>query len=240
MGIVAANNGTSVYDRKGFGDMAHALAVFMDQYPDTYVYVHTIKNTHDGINLDILFGYKGVPAERVRWADQYELTKQAVTDEDMAFRYSALDVLLATSRGEGFGIPVLEALACGVPALVSNWTAQPEIVGGVPFDSGDMGTLRFDAGWAVGVDPDWDPRQGADFGKPKIPAIISCLREAYQRRGDETLRTAALERAAEYDADLVFDREWRPILEAMERADDPVAPRAERRAAARARKKRAA
>lgn len=221
VGIVAANNGTRIYDRKGFGDMAHGLAVFMTQNPDAYVYVHTVKNTHDGMNLDILFAFKGVPTERVRWADQYAVTKQSITDDDMASIYSSFDVLLMTSRGEGFGVPALEALACGVPAIVSNWTAQPEIVGN-PWRPNEMGTLRFDAGWAVGVDPDWDPRMAADFGKPRLPAIIAALREAYERRGDLTLRDAAVAKAAYFDADTVFERDWRPILADMERGTQPV------------------
>lgn len=229
VGIVAANNGTSIYDRKGFGDMAHAVAVFMATHPDAYLYVHTIKQTADGINLDTLFSFKGVDTARVRWADQYELTKQSITDAEMSLRYSALDVLLMTSRGEGFGVPALEAMACGVPVIVSNWTAQPEIVGGEPFTPARMGTLRFDAGWAVGVDPDWDPRMAADFGKPRLPGIIVSLDEAYDRRGDEAMRTAALARAAEYDADRVFAEHWTPILDRL--AAPPVIPnRAERRA----------
>lgn len=221
VGIVAANNGTAIYDRKGFSDMAHALAVFMEKRPDTYVYVHTIKKTADGIDLPRLFAFKGVPADRLRWADQYALTKQSVTDDDMAAIYSAFDVLLMTSRGEGFGVPALEALACGVPVIASNWTAQPEIIG-ERWDPERMGTIRYPAGWTVAVDPDWDPRMGADFAKPRLVSIIGCLGEAYERRGDETLRTAALERAAEYDAELVFERDWVPILAELARATEPV------------------
>lgn len=213
-GIVAANNGTSIYDRKGWGDMAHALAPWMESHPDAYVYIHTIKQTADGGNLEAMFGFLGVPSDRIRWADQYELTKQQVTDEDMSRRYSALDVLLMTSRGEGFGVPAAEAMACGVPVIVSNWTAQPEIVGD-RFDPQRMGTLRFEAGWAVGVDPDYDFRQGGDFGKPRIAAIIATLNEAYERRGDESLRDAALARGAVYDADKVFADHWQPLLDRM-------------------------
>lgn len=237
VGIVAANNGTRIYDRKGFGDMAHALGVFMDKHPDAYVYVHSLVAGHDAMNLEILFSAKGVPEDRVRWADQYELTKQSVTDEAMSFRYSALDVLLLTSRGEGFGIPAAEALACSTPIIVSNWTAQTEIVGD-PFLPNRMGSLKFPAGWAVGVDPDWDPRQGADFGKPRLPAIIAALEDAYTTRGDQSLRDAAYAKGAEFDADTVFDTHWRPILERMAVADQPVAPRRERRAAARLAKAR--
>jgi glycosyltransferase involved in cell wall biosynthesis len=231
VGIVAANNGTKIYDRKGFGDMAAALARFMDTHADAYVYVHTIKDTFDGMNLDILFEFKGVPKDRLRWADQYAIKKQAVSDDDMAAMYSALDVLLATSRGEGFGIPVIEAQACGIPVIASNWTAQSELVGNV-FNPADLGTQRLPSGWLVSVDPDWDPRHGADFAKPRIGMVIACLNEAYDRRGDETLRDAALAKAAGYAADTVFEAHWRPILADMER--ELAGPsRAERRLAKR-------
>jgi glycosyltransferase involved in cell wall biosynthesis len=236
VGIVGANNGTMVYDRKGFGDMAHGLGVFMRNHGDAWLYVHTIQRTHDGMDLETLFASKGIPEDRIRWADQYALTKQSISDDDMAARYSAMDVLLMTSRGEGFGIPAAEAMACRTPVIVSNWTAQTEIVGDC-FDPNRMGTLRFDAGWAVGVDPDWDPRQGADFGKPRLPAIIACLNEAYERRDDVTLRDAAYAKGAQFDADAVFDAHWRPILTGMAEAD---MLRRDRRKAERARKGNAA
>lgn len=236
IGIVGANTGTQVYDRKGFGDMAHALAVFMDAHPDAYVYVHSLKQGHEAMNLGILFDTKGVPADRVRWVDQYELMKATVSDDSMAERYSAMDVLLMTSRGEGFGIPAIEAMACGTPVIVSNWTAQTELVGD-PFVPARMGSLRFDAGWAVSVDPDWDPRQGADFGKPRLSAIVGALNEAHERRGDQALRDAAYAKAAAYDADAVFAAHWRPILTGMAEAD---MLRRDRRKAERARKGAAA
>ena len=193
VGIVAANNGTKIYDRKGFGDMAHALAVFMTQHPDAYLYVHSLPRTYDGGELDILFNYKGVPADRLRWVDAYDYKKQGITDDEMARRYSAMDVLLATSRGEGFGLPVIEAQACGTPVIASNWTAQAELVGDVW--SGGMSSQRHPSGWLVAVDPDFDYRQGADFAKPVIPAIVRALNEAYEARGDQSMRDAAIAKA---------------------------------------------
>jgi glycosyltransferase involved in cell wall biosynthesis len=43
--------------------------------------------------------------------------------------YLKADVLLLASRWEGFGLPVLEAFACGVPVVASNTTALPEVAG---------------------------------------------------------------------------------------------------------------
>jgi glycosyltransferase involved in cell wall biosynthesis len=236
VGIVAANNGTMIYDRKGFGDMAHALALFMEQHPDAYVYVHTIGRTQDGIDLGRLFAFKGVPDDRLRWADQYALKKQTVTDERMAAIYSSFDVLLSTSRGEGFGLPVLEAQACGTPVIASNWTASAELVGDVWTEANGLTSVRCPNGWLVAVDPDYDPRHGADFGKPRIPQIISALREAHavrQTEAWEPMRQAAIAKAEGYRADRVFEEHWRPILAEMEQA--LVQPnRAQRRAKRRA------
>lgn len=237
VGIVAANYGTRIYDRKGFSDMAAAMGTFMHQHPDAYLYVHTIQKTVDGIDLPLLFGFRGIDPDRLRWADQYALKKLLVSDEQMAEIYSSFDVLLATSRGEGFGLPVIEAQACGVPVIASNWTAQAELVGDV-WDPHEITFQRHPSGWLVRVDPDWDPRQGGDFAKPIIGSVINALEEAYARRGDESLREAALAKAADYRADAVFDRYWRPILAEMEAAlRQPN--RAERRAQRRQRKLRA-
>jgi glycosyltransferase involved in cell wall biosynthesis len=53
-----------------------------------------------------------------------------VPDEDLPVFYSGADVLAYPSLFEGFGLPVLEAMACGTPVVTSNVTALPEVAGG--------------------------------------------------------------------------------------------------------------
>jgi glycosyltransferase involved in cell wall biosynthesis len=53
-----------------------------------------------------------------------------VRDEDMPLIYAAARALLYPSRYEGFGLPPLEAMACGTPVISSNRTSLPEVVGG--------------------------------------------------------------------------------------------------------------
>jgi glycosyltransferase involved in cell wall biosynthesis len=52
-----------------------------------------------------------------------------VNDEDLASLYSGAQGLLYPSLYEGFGLPILEAMACGCPVLTSNCTAMPEVAG---------------------------------------------------------------------------------------------------------------
>lgn len=58
---------------------------------------------------------------------------------DMPFIYNLADVFMHVSIFEGFGLPPLEAMACGLPVLVSNTSSLPEVVGDAgmqanPFD----------------------------------------------------------------------------------------------------------
>ena len=54
-----------------------------------------------------------------------------VSDEELIALYSSCDVFVFLSLYEGFGIPPLEALACGAPVIVSNTSSLPEVVGEV-------------------------------------------------------------------------------------------------------------
>jgi len=52
-----------------------------------------------------------------------------IGDEDLPTVYSAADVFVFPSLAEGFGLPPLEAMACGTPCVVSNSSSLPEVTG---------------------------------------------------------------------------------------------------------------
>lgn len=53
-----------------------------------------------------------------------------VPDEDLPLWYNVAAVFAYPSKYEGFGLPVLEAMACGAPVIASNTSSFPEIAGG--------------------------------------------------------------------------------------------------------------
>jgi len=52
-----------------------------------------------------------------------------ISDRDLPTLYSGADFFVYPSLYEGFGLPVLEAMACGTPVITSNISSLPEIVG---------------------------------------------------------------------------------------------------------------
>jgi len=227
VGIVAANTGTLIYDRKGWSNMAYALAAVQRRRSDLWVYVHSLNRGPEGIDLMRMFEGTGCDLRRIVIADEYAMKRHLYTDGDMAGIYSSFDVLLSASRGEGCGLAPWEAMACGVPVIVSNWTAQAEVVGPA-FDIRRTETEKFAAGWRVHVQPDWDARQGSSFGFPLIDEIAGAIDDMYGHRGDESMRQGALARAATRRADHVFDTCWRPILADMGAQSDAAARRINR------------
>ncbi|MAL10735.1 MAG: hypothetical protein CMF74_13870 [Maricaulis sp.] len=53
---------------------------------------------------------------------------QALTEEGMVDLYNCMDVFVLPTAGEGFGIPSVEAMACGVPLCITNYTTGYELI----------------------------------------------------------------------------------------------------------------
>ncbi|MBW9223589.1 glycosyltransferase family 4 protein [Methanothermococcus sp. SCGC AD-155-E23] len=66
-----------------------------------------------------------------------------VPREDLPALYNAADLFVSPSLYEGFGLPPLEAMACGTPVITSNTSSLPEVVGdaGIMVDPYDVDGL---------------------------------------------------------------------------------------------------
>lgn len=213
VGMVAANKGIAPC-RKCFPEHIAAFARLKRKHPDALLYLHTNLDTPEAWQpvplTHVLKHYELQPGRDVIAVDQYQYFCSAISQQHMATVYNALDLFMNVSRGEGFGIPAVEAQACGTPVLVGGWTAMPE--------------LCF-AGWTVPKDEahaEWTPQHSYMF-VPRVGAIADRLGWAYKQAGNERLRESARAGALAYDADLVAERYWRPVLLDIEaRLSTPV------------------
>jgi glycosyltransferase involved in cell wall biosynthesis len=100
-----------------------------------------------------------------------------VPDEDLPALYSGAAAFAFPSLYEGFGLPVLEAMACGAPVVTSNVSATAEVAG--------------DAALLV------DPR-GVDALGDALGRVLAdgALRQELRQRGFERARQFSWERTA--------------------------------------------
>lgn len=66
-----------------------------------------------------------------------------ISDEELVKLYNICDLYVLPSWHEGFGLPVLEAMACGAPVICANASSLPEVIGfkGALFDPFDVGAI---------------------------------------------------------------------------------------------------
>jgi glycosyltransferase involved in cell wall biosynthesis len=201
-GAVAINKGYP--SRKSLPQIVEAFAAFRARHDDALLYLHTDPRGvfQDGIDLAPLLHTLGLDPEVVHFPDQYRYAFDPVGDDHLADVYSSLDVLLNPSMGEGFGLPVLEAQACGVPVIVTDFTAMREVCG---------------AGWRVGYDRVWTPMR-AWQAWPDVEELVASLDACYALAEAERRELAARARdhALRYDADRVLEEHWLPALGEIE------------------------
>ncbi len=133
VGMVANNQGHSP-PRKAFPQALEAFAAFQKEHNDARLFLHTEvsgkrgRGPYQGINLLEMLDMFEVPITALHWTDQVQ-HELGIPPGYMVGLYNAMDVLLSPSYGEGFGIPIIEAQACGTPVIVTNWTSMPELCG---------------------------------------------------------------------------------------------------------------
>ena len=196
IGMVAANKANRYYHRKAYAENLAAVAVFMAEYPDSYIYIHADPSPAlGGFDLGNLISSVGIEPGRVIFPEPSNL-RYGYSQRDMAALYTAFDVMLSPSYGEGFGIPTVEAQACGTRAISSNWAASADLVA--------------EDGWLVDGHVFWDDGQVAWWKVPDVASIATSLKMAYEapRGHSETAREFALQ----FDVDRVWAERWLPFL----------------------------
>ena len=196
---MVANNIGRDGNRKAFAEQIRAFGRLHARHPDTMLLLHTDVDQPAGTRLRNLLE-RHLPLGSYTYTDIYTY-RSGMSPAAVADIYRAADVLSNCSYGEGFGIPIMEAQACGTPVVVTDATAMPELCG---------------SGWKVGYEETWHDSQGAWAAVPRIGDITDAYEEAYEKARDEAVRAEAFAFAQDYDADLVAERHWKPALAVFE------------------------
>jgi len=205
IGTVGLNYGD---DRKGFLPLLLAFKDFHTCHAESRLYLHTAANERsllaESINYHQVVGHLGLK-DAVIWPNQADLVQGRIDSGWLAEIYNGFDVMCLPTKGEGFGLPIIEAQACGVPVITTATTTGPELC---------------KTGWLIDVDDD-DKRwigTGCFRLEPRPSNILKALEQAHTA-WRSNLRTQMKQDAriaiGEYSWDAVWTKYWMPLLKEM-------------------------
>lgn len=210
--VVGVNKANKDRERADYAKMLEAFKIFLDNTPearrDAKMYLHTWADFPGATPIRALCKELGIE-QNVKVTHEYYM-RCGLTPHDLALMYGGFDVLMNLARGEGFGVPIIEAAACGVPSVATDYTAMTELVQGhgwlvPPFASDYHGGVKLRNGlnslWALP-----DEYKAAD-----------ALTEAYLHPKDRArLGKLSCIFAQDYDFDRSIIPRWRDLLGEVE------------------------
>lgn len=122
IGVVARNQPRKMLDRT-----FKTMSILKDKIPNAVLFLHLDPNDPAGqmfnmmsiiqrYNLENRVVFSGMKAhEGFDWAKMNEV-------------YNLMDCFYLSTSGEGFGIPIIEAMSCEVPVVATDYTTTPELV----------------------------------------------------------------------------------------------------------------
>jgi glycosyltransferase involved in cell wall biosynthesis len=188
--------------RKNYPDTWRALRPLMHKYPDMDAHFHCLPRAADGNDL-MAFAWNDEDI-RDRLTFSPSLTGHTGWDvKHLATLYAAADLFVSTSWGEGFGLTLLEAMACGTPVIATDCSAITEVVG-------DGGILIPPKGRIA-------TPMGQDQCLPDVEAFTAAIDHFRQSSGlRKTLRANTLVQAAKFSWDEAARRMNVEITKALE------------------------
>ena len=202
-GMVGANKDNP--PRKGYQHALDAFAMFKKKYPNSAMYLHTMPRLPTGFPIYDYAKVLGIE-ESIFTPESYEHL-YTITQADMARVYSLMDVFLLPSLNEGFGVPLIEAQACEVPVIATDFTAMRDLV------------IDGVTGFKLKVkEKKYTPLQSY-IANPDTEHLYELMIKMYEMKEEERLvmgKNARKFVVENYGLNLVWKKCWRPFLEGLE------------------------
>ncbi len=182
---------------------AFARFISRDSIDNAKLLIHAAPTGEDAFDLHRLADYYGV---RDKMILSEGVLGSGLDISALSVLYSSMDVFLTTTQGEGWGLCVLEAMACGIPCITPNWSGLGDWAEGVslsiPCKTTAVTAPIGSGAYTVGGVPDIDLTVNALQTLYHEPPV----REDYSNRGLNLARTLTWKRTAQ---------EFKEILEGM-------------------------
>jgi glycosyltransferase involved in cell wall biosynthesis len=195
IGLCAANNDAV---RKAFPEQLEAFRIFHERHPESFLRIHSIARGARGLDLEQLAGGLGMEPGCMQITDTYAQVSGMFDDSLMADWYGVLDVLSSCSYAEAFGVPMIEAQACGTPVVATAGSAMWEMSA---------------HGWTVPGERFWNHVHGAWWTRPRVDAIVRAYEKAYA--GASKRREECRTFTEQFDCRTAAETHWKGIVEEL-------------------------
>ena len=164
------------------GGVMYGVQAYLEEFTkDDNVELIVKINPAYGFNQEIMKNFKFTDN-----SPKVTLITENIEYNKLVDLYNQCDVFVSPTRAEAFNLPILEAMACGKPAITSSFGGQNDYCN--------------DNSWIIGgemTEVTWDVQyEGISWIIPNIKLLKNCLREAYEspetvkQKGIKSLETA--------------------------------------------------
>lgn len=195
-GVVARNQ-----HRKNYPELLQAWANFAEENENVLLWIHASPADPAGMNLYYITDQLGC-SDSVIFSDSVSKW-YGKSSAEMADIYNLFDCHFLPTAGEGFGIPTVEAMACGLPVAVSKFTTGNELL-----DDGrcgylmEGGTLQIDRGHV----------QRLKYTSSEIQVFLQIMRDITDSQRADMGRQARKRAVELYDATNMA-KKWKGLID---------------------------
>lgn len=153
--------------------LAYVRAMHTKKNSRLIIKAHAMSNKE--LPLDQIINYH-ISTNCSIWSSHIDALPDKLNGDDMVKLYRNSSLLLFPSKGEGFGLPVAEAMSVGLPVVYIDWSATPEVISETP------GNIAVDYYIDETTNMNlYGYEYGSQYAYPKIRSLTDAIRDKYNQ-----------------------------------------------------------